>query len=315
MSIWDSILTYLVKGQRLALMYVIQSKGSSPGRQGFSMIVDEKGKMMGSIGGGIMEQKLVELAKAKLTAGEFSPFIKTQVHRKVEANQSGMICSGEQMIAFYSLDTVHISLIEKIIACYDNGHMGVLELNSRGILFSKNEALNDPFSCSISDSQTWIVKQQLGYKNKIFILGAGHVGLALSIAMRQIGFYVEIFDDRRGLNTMMNNLAAHKKHYVDYADVGKYIPEGDNSYVAIVSFGYRTDKAVLKTLAGKKFKYLGMMGSEEKVKKVMEELVEEGVSKEFLSSVRTPIGLPIASKTPEEIAISIAAEIILVRNQ
>ena len=65
MSIWDSILTYLVKGQRLALMYVIQSKGSSPGRQGFSMIVDEKGEMMGSIGGGIMEQKLVELLVEK----------------------------------------------------------------------------------------------------------------------------------------------------------------------------------------------------------------------------------------------------------
>ncbi len=315
MSIWEHIRTYLINGQRLALMYVIQSKGSSPGRQGFSMIVDEKGEMLGSIGGGIMEQKMVELAKSKLTAGEFPPFIKTQVHRKVEANQSGMICSGEQMIAFYSLDTVHITLIEKVIACYDTGHMGVLELNSKGILFSENEVLNDPFSCAISNNQTWIVKQQLGYKNKISILGGGHVGLALSITMRQIGFYVEIFDDRRGLNTMENNLAAHKKHYVDYADVGKHIPEGDNSYVTIVSFGYRTDKAVLKTLVGRKYKYLGMMGSEEKVKKVIEELIEEGISKEFLSSVRTPIGLPIASKTPEEIAISIAAEIIQVSNQ
>lgn len=315
MSIWDHIRRYLILGQRLAFLYVIRSKGSSPGRQGFCMIVDEHGEMVGSIGGGIMEQKLVELAKSKLAEDEFIPFIKSQVHRKVESNQSGMICSGEQTIAFYRLDGAHSAAIEKVIACYENALPGVLELNSQGISFSENEVLNDPFSCFIPDSQTWTVKQQLGFKNKIFILGGGHVGLALSITMRQIGFYVEIFDDRTGLNTMENNLAAHKKHYVDYAEVGEHIPEGDNSYVAIVSFGYRTDKAVLKTLVGRKYKYLGMMGSEEKVKKVLQELIDEGVSKEFLNSVRTPIGLPIQSKSPEEIAISIAAEIIKISNQ
>ena len=95
MSIWDEILRRINEKEPLAFMYVIDSEGSSPGRQGFMMIVNGRGEMSGSIGGGIMEQKLVELAKSKLKAGEFKPFIKTQIHRKVEVNHSGMICSGD----------------------------------------------------------------------------------------------------------------------------------------------------------------------------------------------------------------------------
>jgi xanthine dehydrogenase accessory factor len=315
MSIWNEILRRINERQPLAFMYVIDSEGSSPGRQGFVMVVNAKGEMAGSIGGGIMEQKLVELAKSKLQAGGFRPFVKTQVHRKEEENRSGMICSGEQTIAFYCLDHSHAQVIQQICKCFDNGDVGLLTLNESGITFSgQPNAARQPGKMDPA-SQTWTTYQLLGYQNRIFILGGGHVGLALSVMMRQIGFYVEIFDDREGLNTMEMNSAAHKKHYVDYAELAALIPESERTYVAIVSFGYRTDKAVLKTLIGRKYKYLGMMGSDAKVETVLEELMAEGASKEFLKTVHTPIGLPIHSKTPEEIAVSIAAEIISIANK
>jgi xanthine dehydrogenase accessory factor len=314
MSIWNEILRRVNNSEKVALMYVIDSAGSSPGRQGFVMVVNNRGEMAGSIGGGIMEQKLVELAKSKLQPGRFEPFIKTQIHRKTESNQSGMICSGEQTIAFYCLDQTHKSLIIEICNCFDEGDVGILKLTEQSIVFSKEPASSSPGSKFDVKAQSWTAYQLLGYPNHIYILGGGHVGLALSMMMRQIGFYVEIFDDREGLNTMERNTAAHKKHYVDYAELAGLIPEGNHVYVAIVSFGYRTDKAVLKTLIGKKYKYLGMMGSDAKVETVLEELAEEGASKEFLKTVHTPIGLPIRSKTPEEIAVSIAAEIISVAN-
>ena len=316
MSIWEHIVHHLRNGELLAFLCVLRSEGSSPGRKGFCMMVNEGGEMAGSIGGGIMEQKLVELAKAKLTAGAFAPFTMNQVHRKDNKNnQSGMICSGEQTIAFYTLNTTHIGLFTKVVDCFQKGTEGILELSDHGISFSSDTTTAEPISDIITEGETWTVRQPVGFANKVYILGAGHVGTALATMMRQIGFYVVILDDRRGLNTMEENQSAHEKHYVDYDSVANHIQEGDHVYVAIVSFGYRTDKEVLKNLAGRKYKYLGMMGSKEKVKKLLNELAEEGVDKSWLNSVHTPIGLPIYSKTPEEIAISIAAEIIEMKNR
>ena len=316
MSIWEHIVHHLEKGEQLVFLYVIRSEGSSPGQKGFCMIVNKEGEMVGSIGGGIMEQKLVELAKVKLGMGEFTPFMMNQVHRKdSKRDQSGMICSGEQSVAFYRLDRTHIELFAKIVSCLGLGTTGTLQLSNNGISFSLNEVGDDSEVDSITNTDTWIVNQPVGFANKVYILGAGHVGSALSAAMRQIGFYVVILDDRRGLNTMEENQSAHERHYVDYDSVVNHIPEGDHVYVAIVSFGYRTDKEVLKNLMGRKYKYLGMMGSKEKVRKLLNELVEEGVDKAWLDSVHTPIGLSIHSKTPEEIAVSIAAEIIEMKNR
>ena len=103
---WQLIQSSLQQKIAVMLLYVLQSKGSSPGRQGFMMAVNVNGEMSGSLGGGIMEQKFVELAKVKLkqTAEEVS--VHHQLHDKQAAkNQSGMICSGEQTIFLY---TVHV---------------------------------------------------------------------------------------------------------------------------------------------------------------------------------------------------------------
>src|SRR5437868_960925 len=97
------------------LLYVVESNGSSPGRQGFFMAINAKGRMEGSIGGGIMEHKFVEMAKDRLGSGDWSTeyragstepgsLIRKQVHDKsAKKNQSGMICSGEQTILLYTV--------------------------------------------------------------------------------------------------------------------------------------------------------------------------------------------------------------------
>ena len=92
------------------------------------------------------------------------------------------------------------------------------------------------------------------------------------------------------------------------------MPEGDNVYVVIMTFAHKDDRRVLKRLLNKKIKYLGMMGSEEKVASIFSKLKEKGISQKELDWVDSPIGLPISSQTPDEIAISIAAKIISVKN-
>src|SRR5450432_2580129 len=101
---WQLIQSSLQQKVGVMLLYVLESKGSSPGRQGFFMAVNANGEMSGSLGGGIMEHKFVELAKSKLKLPAVEISIHHQLHDKQAGkNQSGMICSGEQTIFLYTV--------------------------------------------------------------------------------------------------------------------------------------------------------------------------------------------------------------------
>ena len=102
LSTWQLIEKCLQQKEEVMLLYVLESKGSSPGRQGFFMAVNSSGEISGSLGGGIMEHKFVERAKSKLKRSAVEISIHHQVHDKqAGTNQSGMICSGEQTIFFH----------------------------------------------------------------------------------------------------------------------------------------------------------------------------------------------------------------------
>jgi xanthine dehydrogenase accessory factor len=129
-------------------------------------------------------------------------------------------------------------------------------------------------------------------------------------------FYIRVYDERKNLKTMLGNESAHEKHFIhDYSELNGLIPPGNNHYVVIMTFGYRTDDIALRTLLHKEFKYLGLLGSKSKIEKMFDDYRKEGFPEESLQRIHTPIGLPIKSQTPEEIAISIAAEIIKIKNR
>jgi xanthine dehydrogenase accessory factor len=133
--------------------------------------------------------------------------------------------------------------------------------------------------------------------------------------MHSLDFFITVLDDRNNLNTFEQNILAHKKLLIDdYSNAARYIPAGNNIYVVIMTVGFRTDAAALRSLINNAYKYIGLLGSKNKIKTLMADLISEGVPSEQLNRVRTPIGVPINSQTPEEIAISIAAEIIGVKN-
>jgi len=113
---WQLIHKSLQSSIPVMLLYVLESKGSSPGRQGFFMAVNAKGEMAGSIGGGIMEHKFVEMAKEQLEKQEDISTLRKQLHdKKAAKNQSGMICSGEQTVWIYRLKEKEQPAIQNII--------------------------------------------------------------------------------------------------------------------------------------------------------------------------------------------------------
>jgi len=154
LSQWLNLAQAIVSGERIALLYVIQSKGSSPGRQGFSMMVKSNGEMQGSIGGGFMEQKLVELALSKLSENRVAPFIKRQIHSKeASTNQCGMICSGEQTIAFYFLNTQDLNWLNSVIQCLKNDRGGQLIMDGKGIRFVDFAGMGSRYISDMQDDR------------------------------------------------------------------------------------------------------------------------------------------------------------------
>ncbi len=315
-AVWRLISNSLQRQIPVMLLYVLQSSGSSPGRQGFLMAVNILGEMKGSIGGGIMEHKFVEMAKEKLNQQTQIIDLKQQFHdKKAAKNQSGMICSGEQTLLLYPIKKTDAVFIGQILECLNANQNGLLRLSPQGLEFEKYVP-NDNFFFNIENENEWIYKEKLGYKNHLFIIGGGHCSLALSKLMNGLDFYIEVFDDRSELNTLNENEFAHQKTIVkSYSELSDLIQSGKSNYVVIMTFGYRTDDLALKALLDKNLKYLGILGSQTKIKEMFDSYVEAGIPVERLDQIHSPIGIQIKSQTPEEIAVSIAAEIIQVKNE
>lgn len=311
------------------LLVVAESSGSSPGRKGYKMAVGADGELIGSIGGGVMEVNLVGQSRELLrTLAPFSSspqgvanseaFLKPQVHRRNESNASGMICSGKQTVIFRLLtpdDTKSVDLIIESLKTRKSDHLNISP-NTFAVGPPKDKTRNIDYHFEKSSETDFTYREKLGQKNDIYIIGGGHCSLALSELMSKLDFYVRIFDDRPELNTIEKNHFADEIRIIQsYETIDRLIPSGMQTYVVVMTLGYRSDEVVIRRLLDKDFKYLGVLGSKAKMKTLIKALADEGFPPDRLASIHTPIGISINSRTPEEIAISIAAEIIAVKNR
>ena len=315
MEVWSFIREELTDNHNVILVTVVERNGSSPGIVGFKMAVSETGEMKGSIGGGVMEYNMVELAKKEAKSGIQKVFIKKQIHNPdAGKDKSGLICSGEQTHIFIPLNESNFDTINEIVIKLDIGDNGALSLSPGGISFDESKVFPDEIKYEANDENNWEYKEQLGVKDTIYIFGGGHISVPLSRIFRVLDFKVVVLDDRKNLPTLENNAYAHQTHIIDYKKIESIVPENDRSFAVIMTVGHKSDASVLKQLVTKNIKYLGMIGSKNKVKNIYESLMSEGISEADLAKVDSPIGISINSKTTAEIAISIAAKIIQVKN-
>ena len=331
-ELWTFIVDRLHLNEPVILLVVAESSGSSPGRAGYKMAVAVDGELCGSIGGGVMEVALVERAKAILsepgaavagptrnTGTSFVPeptgFLVEKVHQKNVPNSSGMICSGRQAVIIKQLDGSDLDALNAIIDCLKQRKSAAFEISDSRCQIIENTRDKSAFCFSKTSETEFVYQERLGHKHHLYIVGGGHCALALSELMSRLGFYVSIFDDRPELNTLEKNHFANEITVIDsYEAIADHVPAGENSYVVVMTIGYRFDEVVIRNLFEKNFKYFGVLGSKAKMKTLLKILEQDGFDKDRLAKIRTPIGLPINSRTPEEIAVSIAAEIIAVKN-
>jgi xanthine dehydrogenase accessory factor len=177
-------------------------------------------------------------------------------------------------------------------------------------------ALNDDFAEEtglVCGGQMQVYIEPIEPAPRLFIVGAGHVARHLAGLAEPVGFRTTVLDDREKF--------ANRERFPGASEVVVHsIPEWlvratfpANSYVVIVTRGHRHDWSALKALASRELRYLGLIGSKAKVKRIYDALLADGVPLEALARVHAPIGLDIGAVTPEEIAVSILAELIAVR--
>jgi xanthine dehydrogenase accessory factor len=148
---------------------------------------------------------------------------------------------------------------------------------------------------------------------RLVVFGAGHITRALAPLMQKAGFQVSVVDDSAELLQKEAFPGVDDLIMDDMERVARDLPPGPDTYVVLLTRGFSRDKAVLRGLLGKGYPYVGMIGSLRKIVSMLEELRSEGQPDEAFSRLCAPIGLDIGAETPEEIALSIAAEIVAVK--
>ena len=146
-----------------------------------------------------------------------------------------------------------------------------------------------------------------------YIFGGGHVGAALVPVLASVDFRVVVYDNRPGFATPEHYPQAERVILGDYLDIGAHLTLTENDYVCIMTPGHQADREVLLQAMRSPATYIGCIGSRHKIASTNEYLMENGIPEAELARIHAPIGLDILGQTPAEIAVSIAAEMILHR--
>ena len=333
------------------LATVTGSKGSTPQKPGSSALFGNKRLILGTVGGGIVENKVSDCAeKCSQTKGSaylhFS--LDNDISRKEEA-----ICGGNISILLDADPLSHISVYKEMEQSLASGYPGVLitvvtMLNEPGVSIARHwmtagreqslpgnlrdkiameatNLLSSPSGagfCQFELSLPEEEKTSLVFLETIFplprlvIAGAGHIGKSLLHLGKMLDFEVTVADSRE---EYANPGKLPDADHIIVGDIGKTlesIKKDKDTYIVIVTHGHADDARALRPCIGSASAYVGMIGSKGKIAKMHEEFIrQEWANEEEWKRIFSPIGLDIGSKTVEEIAVSIAAQLILVRRQ
>lgn len=302
-------LQLLSQGEKLIIATIIEGMGSMPRHNGSQMLVKEDGSIFETIGGGKMEAEVIDLSKRLIK--EEKSYIHHFFMTGKDAAESDLICGGQGKVMLYFLKPEDIPSLE---AASENGN-GYLVIS----YVENNETEDFKFFYTVKEPYKpdkegiRYVMQPVESGGTLHILGAGHVSKEISKIADIVGIKSIVYDDRE---EFANNerFPFSKCVVLESMEICPHLSLGKEDMVVIVTRGHLYDKNcliwALETDAG----YIGMIGSRRKRDLIYEWLMKNGLSKETLDKVHSPIGLKIGAQTPAEIAVSIVAELIQFRS-
>jgi len=315
---WTLVLDELKHGQPVMLLIVVNTAGSTPGQRGVKLVLTTSGRIAGTIGGGYLEYTLIEKAKLLLQQEQPAPLLENySLTHEFGASSDQMICGGKQTMLFYRLVPAHRSIIEQLLPILQSHQTGVLKFTAGAqiqvIPIPAMTLTSAHFS--FKTATDWEYREPIGMEPVVHIIGGGHVSLALSQILSLLNYYLIVYDERKDVATFVNNRYADEKKCFPFAHVHEYIEATDRTCVVIMTPGHQSDECVLRNLITKNIRYIGMMASPKKRQEIVSKLLQDGFDANVLQKLHSPIGLPINSHTPAEIAVSIAAELVQANNE
>lgn len=308
LAVWEALATALEAGREVALAVVVGSRGSSPGHAGAVMAVGADGLLAGTVGGGVAEAGVLARLMEGLRAGDLTPGEVQLTHRPGVETASGLICGGEQWVAWAPMGGGQLEDVHAVAEAVAAGRRIAWTIGPAGWAITAGQAgaagVAAPGEVAASSSHAMVS----GPSHEVWVIGGGHVGLALSRVLATLGFWVVVAEERQGLALFEENPWAQRRVSVPFAELGTVVPPGERTYVAIVSAGAESDAVALDALWDLPIGYLGVMGSRAKLARL---LAGRGERPAWLHA---PMGVPIGSHSPAEIAVSVAAELVAVRN-
>lgn len=327
------------QGLSTVMVSVTASSGSVPRGAGARMLVGSGGRICGTIGGGAVEYEAEKLAVTCLEqkCSEIRPFC-------LAPNQTadiGMVCGGDVNVCFQYIDpkdhetgAAALSALDCLSAnrrcwmvtvrnsCNSIRWLTVCEEQKLEKLLA--ELLPDIAECErarcldrrflgFAGKDQSVCVERLCDGSRVYVFGAGHVARELVPLLTHLGFACVVMDDRESFADPAYFPAEAQVLKVDFEKLPDAVQVRDGDYAVIMTRGHQYDTRIQAQMLRTNASYIGVMGSRKKKAAVREALKKEGFTDTELDRIKTPVGLAIHAETPEEIAVSIAAELIMVR--
>ena len=295
-TILEAIKKHMEQGEDLVLAVVGETEGSVPRGKGAAMLIGSSGILKGSIGGGALEAAVLRAGgecldqkrSAALTYGLDGGKLLTQ--NAGDTLPTGMICGGRVSVWLQYIcsgDRTWQEQCDQALLLLKDGCSAQLSF--------------DPFSLPLDPPE------------RALLFGGGHIAKALAPILASVDFRIVVMDDRPEFAAKERFPNAVQVVCGDFGRLDGVFPFRDNDYAVVVTSGHQYDFEVEEQLLRRSLAYVGVIGSRKKTAAVNAKLKAAGILEEKLAQVHTPIGLDIGAVTPEEIAVSIAAEMIAVR--
>lgn len=343
----------LTQGKNLCLATIVNQIGSAPRALGASFLVRADGSIAGTIGGGRLEADVITAAVQTLSSKE-SRILHFRL-KGTEASQTDMLCGGDVDVYLEPVlagDQAALDIFSAAAQVLSQGQRGLmvtpllpgpqqglagrkLLITSQGDMVGSVEILPNLTAELKSDLDElvsrgkpglWMQQTPEGLKVDCFLepiasapvlylFGGGHVSLPVASLAKMVGFRLVVVDDRPDFANPQRFPMADEVLVRDFENVLNELEMGPEAYVVIITRGHIFDKDVLAQALRKPAVYVGMIGSKRKRDIIYRTLLGEGFTQDDLAKVHSPVGLDIGAETPEEIAVSIVAELVQERAQ
>ena len=312
----------LEAGERAVLVTVLKTAGSVPRTTGAAMALFADGTMAGTVGGGAAEFAAIQLAGG-LEDG--ASCVRT-FDSMAGAVSDGARCGGRVTMLFQGLNGNHVALLARagalaqgrepawLVRRVTDGRVADMALHTQAEPCSWAAPVEHRAAYVPLPGGGMALWEPLGGAAQLYLFGAGHVAQKLAPEVARVGFDVTVIDAREELLFGAAFDCARERILADPVETAARLSLGEGDYAIVMASNHETDFRILEQLLRQRPTYLGCIGSRRKIAMARERLAASGVTGEmFAARVHAPIGLPIRAETPEEIAVSIAAELILYR--